>query len=235
MNTALQLASLNVNGFKDTQKQRHCFHLIRHLPSTIDLLLLQETHLPQAPQLFRPSPFPSYSFFSATDSGSDGVAIYARRSSFSTTPTFTELIPGRAVAITIQYSESTLHIINLYAPPSPHQQQRHRFFATLQEAIPVQWLQDVFLLAGDFNCVLDADLDRVPSTRHLAGIQTSNSTRSISSSTASTYTTPSDISTHWRANTRAAMSPESTGGTSTTPFYHMRPTWNSIVSPPLPS
>lgn len=162
MNTALQLASLNVNGFKDTQKQRHCFHLIRHLPSTIDLLLLQETHLPQAPQLFRPSPFPSYSFFSATDSGSDGVAIYARRSSFSTTPTFTELIPGRAVAITIQYSESTLHIINLYAPPSPHQQQRHRFFATLQEAIPVQWLQDVFLLAGDFNCVLDADLDRVP-------------------------------------------------------------------------
>jgi exonuclease III len=160
---SFRLGSLNVTGLSDADKQRSLATYITKNHPDIDILLLQESHLSPQNGVHMIRPFPSFGHFSFLSSTLGGVTILINRKLFpsqSDPPVFTDLIPGRAAAITVHYCDALLHIISIYAPANPTNRARAQFFEQLHDEITTRWARDAVILSGDFNCVLEPDLDR---------------------------------------------------------------------------
>ncbi|MEW8548720.1 MAG: hypothetical protein AB2693_34900, partial [Candidatus Thiodiazotropha sp.] len=64
---------------------------------------------------------------------------------------------GRMISVKIEIYDQKLQIINIYAPNNPVD--RKQFIKQLREVIDETCLQ---IFAGDFNCVFDGTMDRLP-------------------------------------------------------------------------
>jgi exonuclease III len=132
---SLRLGSLNISGLSDADKQQSLATYISQNHPNIDILLLQESHLNPQNGIHMIRPFPSFGHFSFLSSTLGGVTLLINRKLYPTQsnpPVFTDLIPGRAAAITVQYCDAPLHIISIYAPANPANQARALFFAQLR-------------------------------------------------------------------------------------------------------
>ena len=132
----------------------------------IGLLALQETHLSdqlaaQTSALYQRRLTIINSQGSDNPSGSAGVAFVINKEIINPENIQTHtLIPGRAVFISFQWhSNSTLRVINVYAPNKPNK--HPQFWAELTEKWTNLNLPEPDLLLGDFNTTEDP-LDRAP-------------------------------------------------------------------------
>ncbi len=161
---ALRLASLNVNGLGDAAKRRHLHHHIH--TNHYDVVYLQETHAQQADmdELVRFWNGPSFWTTTPTRLGRrNGVAILLNRKRFTVDDA--ELVinddeNGQFIAVRLRVAPNVhVNLINVYAPSKPHE--RTEYYDKLHDKLDGVNPADHTVLCGDFNCVLDPQLDRV--------------------------------------------------------------------------
>ncbi len=173
--SAIQLASLNMNGFGN---------LIRDHPGNkwgriyrvmsehrIGILLLQETHLTAERTAAIHKMFAKkIRIFSSehpeAPTQRDGVAVVLNSRYISTSDaTAIEVVPGKAIQVSVScQGGDRKHILCVYAPTSDGVPERTRFFNNVRRYYEEHPLcPKPQLLAGDFNNVEDS-LDRLPIT-----------------------------------------------------------------------
>ncbi|KAJ8018697.1 hypothetical protein HOLleu_43174 [Holothuria leucospilota] len=151
----LSLLTLNVSGMRDSRKRSRIFQFCRTLG--VDFVFFQETHIVNEDDVhtwsFEWGGGLHASFGSTTSCGS--VILVS--------PRWTPLVgkvdsdhEGRLVCITVRHPCGKFFLCNVYAPNRPSG--RRDFFMTLPSFVPGS---APCILAGDFNCVPDTQLDRM--------------------------------------------------------------------------
>lgn len=149
----LAITSLNVRGLNETMKRRKIFGLLHRQKA--DIVLLQETHSVKKIQKIWRNEWGGQIYFSHYNSRSRGVAIMFRKElDFKVHDKF--IGPdGRVIILQIEVAKIKFVVSNVYAP----NEENVEFFKNLfQRASAYQNPYTMF--AGDFNLVLDLQLDR---------------------------------------------------------------------------
>ncbi len=171
--TTLQVATLNVNGFGSLVRDHpeNKWGRIYRMMSDhrIGVLLVQETHLTNERKAGLHDMFARklriyHSENPDAPTQREGVAIVLNTRYVDTsTAVTTEIVPGRALQITIAcQGGDARHILCIYAPTSTGINDRKRFFMDVQEYYDTHpALPKPHVMAGDFNNVED-HIDRLP-------------------------------------------------------------------------
>lgn len=131
---ALKFASFNVNGINSPNKRRVIFDKIRN--SHAHIALIQETHSSEATAQLWAAEWGGKALFNHGLPGSRGVAILFRRNFLPKITSQKRDEHERILAIDLEVEEEIYTVATLYAP------------------------SDNVVLGGDFNCILDPQLDR---------------------------------------------------------------------------
>ena len=149
---AIRIASLNVNGLRDSNKRMGFLHWVSH--HELDILCLQETHILSSDE--GTHWFSSYGFSLISSQGSNhscGTVILFR-SCLSLTSSFSDS-DGRLVSCEFSYHDSKFRVVAIYAPNS--NPARNTFFdyviSVVDPHVPT-------FVCGDFNAVINRSLDR---------------------------------------------------------------------------
>ena len=162
----LRILTLNTRGLIDSDKRTLVFQLLKD--KAIDVACLQETHAGAAEASWWTKQWPGPSVWTtaaSSDDRSSGTALlFADRFSNADIKLIRkDDVQGRYIHATLRANaDLTLNLVGLYAPNSAPQ--RRTFFQDLQDICTIDddanlHLQNAIL--GDFNCVANAELDRV--------------------------------------------------------------------------
>lgn len=149
----LRIGTLNVRGFKDESKQNDVIHLARL--QNIDILLLQETNLSRAAEVYElKRKFGVHRFLSLTTRQCCGTGILILRKDLLHKHLFHQDYCGRILALDLKGKGTNLRIVNIYAPVK--ESEKNPFYENLNaymtNNMPV-------ILGGDFNNVLNSARD----------------------------------------------------------------------------
>ena len=149
------ISTLNVNGLRDHQKQKDMLNFLREQKS--DIYFLQETHITLTSENYFRSVWGYNLWVAGADTNRNGVAIM-----FS--PTFEykikEIIRDRAgsyIIIDVEMLQKRVTLVNIYGPSTGD---NPLFFEKVYEIIN-EIGNDVNIIGGDWNCVLNAEIDTI--------------------------------------------------------------------------
>jgi len=147
--TFVNIGTFNINGCRGTAKRAALLKA--------DIILLQETHTDLQNQAHWVRDWKGYAFLSHGTNLNAGVAMLFS-SRIGNQPSMVEIMPGRILRVEITLGEIDYTFFNVYAPSVG--QERVIFFGKLSDAL-LQCPQDnVVVMGGDFNCTINAFLDR---------------------------------------------------------------------------
>ena len=151
------LASLNCNGLRNHIKRKELFTYFEE--NKLDILLLQETFWDTTihDRACREWNGTIVSSFYSTLKRR-GVSCLINQNSGITITFQKSYNCGRLLHLDLRVDERDFSIINIYAPNDPAE--RKHFFADLSDIIAR--IQHPLVIAGDFNAVLNTDLDKYP-------------------------------------------------------------------------
>lgn len=154
-NSKLRLCTWNVRGIHNPIKRRKILTFLKN--EHIDIALLQETHLDDVEHLkLRQGGF-EQAFFSSFTSRSRGVAILVRKNlPFSMTECVKDR-SGRYVIVKGTLQGTVISILNIYYPPAHPPDFITKVFSNFSEIH-----SDISIVGGDFNCILNPLIDRLP-------------------------------------------------------------------------
>ena len=157
---SIKLASLNVRGLANKNKREKILCWLKD--QSITITLLQETHsATQSNAKWEQEWGTNYAFFSGESSNSKGVAILVDNASNVNIMSYIEIIKGRLQAIEIKINDSCVTIINVYGP----NQDETNIFNKLKEYVDNN-NDKTFIIGGDFNTVLNEDIDKKNGSKH---------------------------------------------------------------------
>ena len=150
-----RIVTFNANGLNNTEKRRAVFNFYR---KQADILCLQETHSTKESEAIWSSEWGGVCLFAHGTSAARGVAILINRKFYTNVLRSHLDESGRYIIVDVETNECVLTIINIYAPnfDSPG-----FFEAVLSKSNNFKGSK---ILIGDYNLVLDTDLDRRQST-----------------------------------------------------------------------
>ena len=149
----LKLVTINVRGLSSSKKADVIVHELERLP--YDLFLLQETHVSckeRADCIAKK--WRGNCFWSFGVGRSAGVAIFVSPRFAGTVSRFLFDTDGRVLSVLVQLGNTTLNIVNIYAPNTVSDRK------IFLENLHLYFLSSSRVIAGDFNCVANA-LDRL--------------------------------------------------------------------------
>ena len=147
----LRIVSQNVNGLRDYNKRKKLFYALRQ---QADILCLQETHSEMLDQLAWKTQWGGPIIFPHGEKNSKGVCICIKQN-LEIEVLKSESDPdSRYVICDLKYKHMIFTLVNLYAP----NQDNPTFFVKLFLAMQKYQGQKIYI--GDFNLVLDPDIDR---------------------------------------------------------------------------
>ena len=149
----LKLVTINVRGLSSSKKADVILHELERLP--YDLFLLQETHVSckeRADGIAKK--WRGNCFWSFGVGRSAGVAIFVSPRFAGTVSRFLFDTDGRVLSVLVQLGNTTLNIVNVYAPNTVSERK------IFLENLHLYFLSSSRVIAGDFNCV-DNALDRL--------------------------------------------------------------------------
>ena len=151
---ALSIITINVNGLRESSKREGLVQWLRSLPTTADIVCLQETHCTSDIECH--SWFSSTGFCSVLSPGSSrsGGCIILYRSTFQLVNSWCKF-PGRSLLVEFSLYDVSFRVLCLYAPN--RNPARDLFFNGLSTAVDPSIPT---VLCGDFNTVFDRALDR---------------------------------------------------------------------------
>jgi exonuclease III len=173
-----QVISLNTNGFSNSFR-----YILRQLASTHDVSFIQETRFrtPSRQEkvayhwhritnhegviIFEPPLYPSESTSPATGGLATLIHPHSPLRGAQEVPHNSSVLQGRYLQVQCTLGPTTLVLHNIYAPASSSE--RAAFFNALPRSFPPHV---VHVVGGDFNCILNKDLDSLhPTTAVMAG------------------------------------------------------------------
>ena len=150
---SVDICSLNVRGLGNKLKRDQVFHWLKE--QSFDIYFLQETHLPSSFKNQIETEWGQNVFLSGSSRNSEGVCILLNNDFICNVIKHNDIITGRLQAIDIQYNDIDMTIINIYGPNNDEP----TFFDSLNNYI-IQNEENTFVIGGDFNTVLDPNLDK---------------------------------------------------------------------------
>ncbi len=158
MGDDLKIISLNVRGLSDFKKRRSIFNWCRK--SQADLILLQETHSTDCVVNRWQQEWGGKILFSHGTSNSRGVAVVIRNGSNITINDVYHDDFGRILIIKGDKNDFNFTLTNLYAPNNEHC--LANFYIDLKNIFMEKDLIscDNNIIGGDYNCILNVNLDK---------------------------------------------------------------------------
>lgn len=148
-----KIMSYNVKGLRNSLKRKKIIYLLHQWK--VDIALLQETHSSvEDEKIWCPEWGGGHVFFSHGETNARGVAIFIAKNFSVKIENMIKDNEGRILAILIDIQGVTFTIVNVYSP----NQDNPTFFQRAFEMAD-SFGNDLRLIAGDFNTVLDLDRD----------------------------------------------------------------------------
>ena len=155
MSECLKVLSYNVRGIRDERKRRALYSYLRE--QNCDVILLQETHCKLRKEAYRwGKEWEGQSIWSRGSSNSKGVTILFKNGTQYDVIEDDVDQNGRHILCTVKLNEMKLHIMNVYAPNNEYE--RVKFFNDIQTHFVNA--DGCIIIGGDFNCVINNDIDR---------------------------------------------------------------------------
>ena len=155
----LRICSTNVRGLRDGKKRKELFNFLKKKSS--DVYCLQETHSTCEDTHLYQLQWGGQVYFSHGTSQSRGVCIMvSNKIKQYVTQSFTD-DKGCYVAIVVKLQNREILIVNNYTP----NEDDPRYFTELFKQINEMLISEI-VICGDFNLVLNAELDRLDSQRY---------------------------------------------------------------------
>lgn len=150
---------MNIHGLRNKIKRKTLFHKLKR--DHYDIVCLQETYITKNEVEQWEREWGGQLFYSSNTNHSMGQVVLLRRNfSFDT---HCVVVSQRILTVVVKLEEDNLFIINAYGPND--RIERADFFQQLQTYIK-KYSGNNLILCGDFNCVLDNDLDIISGGRH---------------------------------------------------------------------
>ncbi len=155
---SLSIATCNIRGLREEKKRQGVFSWLRK--TNCDIIFLQETHGHHAKDSFRwGKEWSGQSIWSRGSSHSRGVSVLFNRNVKYDIRNKIVDPNGRYIVFDLFFGQQSYRFINIYAPNSEYE--RVCFFNNM-----INWIdpdKETFI-AGDYNCVLNSDIDRMNCT-----------------------------------------------------------------------
>ena len=145
----IKISSLNVRGLDDRLKCKRLYKFIRH--QKFGIFMIQEIYVDPKTRLLWESEWGGQVCFTPGTSKSKGVAIYFDNKLGAKINKISEDPEGRWLLVTIEVEEKEFLLVKIYAPNNDSLS----FFKALTQKID----KENVIIAGDFNLVLDQELD----------------------------------------------------------------------------
>lgn len=156
--TTVKLRTINVNGLNDSIKRRAVFDKLRE--DGCDVTFLQETHSTGNILKVWKAQWPGRSYWAHGLSSSCGVAILFKRDLDVQITEVTYGSDGRYIMVKCKIQDQNLYFINVYAPVSADATSQLDFILSLEKICLSIGEGNSILLAGDFNCTINPEMDR---------------------------------------------------------------------------
>lgn len=152
MSLTPEIVSYNVKGLRNREKRRKIFYLLHHWK--VDIALLQETHSCVQDEPFWSAEWGGKILFSHGDTNARGTCLLLAKNFKGKILKSIVDLQGRVVTVVLEIQEMIITVAGLYVP----NQDMPAFF---EEAFAmVESLNnDLHIIGGDFNTVLDLDKD----------------------------------------------------------------------------
>lgn len=155
----LNICSLNVRGLRNKIKRKTLFY--KFSKERYDIICLQETYITHNDIIQWELEWGGKIFYSTATNHSKGQVILVRKH-FPYEVNCT-LSTQRIVAIEVHLEENNLHIVNVYGPNA--EDEKAAFF---RDVYICKENSNNEIICGDFNCVLDNNLDIISGRKHNA-------------------------------------------------------------------
>ena len=150
--TKILIASMNCQGLADAKKRRDVFHYLRN--KAFSIYLLQDTHFSVKLENYIRAEWGYECYFASHNSSSRGVAImFNNNFEFEVKKVYKERA-GNYILLLVKMLGKEFLICNVYGP----NRDEPDFYVKLNEKIK-QIVPDNIIMGGDWNLVLDFDLD----------------------------------------------------------------------------
>ena len=150
---SIKLLSANTCGLADNFKRRQLMSFIKK--RGVKILLLQETHSVKNKQKIWHSQWSGPCFFDHGTNDARGVAILVSADVNFEMSNIQVSGEGRYIILTGKLDDKTITIVNIYTP----NQDEPQFYITFFDQLS-QISSDLMMIGGDFNLLLDTELDR---------------------------------------------------------------------------
>ena len=149
----LGIRSQNVRGIADATKRRQVFYWLHNKPE--EIIFLQEAHCtPDAEALWR-TEWGGDIFFAHGTRNSRGVCILFKNKITKKIHNSQSDPNGRYIILDVEVNDKRLTLVNIYGPNNDDAE----FYLNLMEKVE-DIPNDNRIIAGDFNVVLDLDIDK---------------------------------------------------------------------------
>ena len=149
----MKIFSYNCRGLNNQRKQIDLFKLFKEKKA--DILCLQETHFHEKIEKNVYAEWDGTCYFSHGSESSRGVAILIRKILDIIINEYKRDINGQFIALNLTYNNNTFTLMNIYAPNSDNP----TFFENVFEQVDSFDTKDFYIICGDFNLVLDPEID----------------------------------------------------------------------------
>ena len=160
----LRIVSLNVRGFRNKRKRKALFHSFRR--DKYDIICLQDTHLTIADKLLVENEWGMNFHFSKGTTKRNGLLTLLNKKTMSNTDEVL-LASERILISSIYVNDVQFFIINIYGPCILTE--KIHFLETLKNEINSiynKFTNDNVIICGDFNIVMDNNLDIISGNPH---------------------------------------------------------------------
>ena len=145
--------SVNVRGLGNKSKREQIFAWLKSSNHT--LCILQETHSGENTHTSWKQEWGNDAFWSGHSNNSEGIGILINPTVSYTIQKYTDLIPGRMQALELIINDKEIYFINIYGPNNDD----CNFFEQLEKYLKEND-EKTFIISGDFNTVLNENLDK---------------------------------------------------------------------------
>ena len=149
------IGTLNVRGIRGQIKRLAVFEFLKR--SNFDIVFIQESHSTPSDEKVWLNEWGGPIYFSHGTSNAGGVAILMKNK-FDIIEVI-QPIPGRVVAIQVNFNSTIYAFINLYAP-NLDEEQKEFYNSLLDALISPLFAKAEILIGGNFNLVLNPNLDK---------------------------------------------------------------------------
>ena len=154
----MKVGSVNVNGIRNRLKRKSLFRLLKK--QNYDIICLQETGIADCDKLAWEREWGGQIIHVSGSNHSKGQVILFKNDFPYQIDIVTKV--ERILIVSIEIDGNKTNIVNIYAPNKSNE--KHAFYTNLQTLL-IQ-LDGEIIACGDFNCVLDNELDIVNGGPH---------------------------------------------------------------------